>query len=106
MTKKNDIVVGRVAFGPPKKVLETPANRPVSPASAPLPEPLTVNSLLPRQGRFPVSRDHDLGIIECRVSECPANQHDRCSMPSCIKIGIDGKCELGEKARQKAREAK
>ena len=74
------------------------------------PAPPVVRSLSPRRGirghrdRHPVSRDYDMRSVKCRVSECPANQRDMCSMPSCISIRADGKCELGQKARDKAEE--
>lgn len=106
MAKKDDLVVGRVAFGPSKTLPDVPRGANMPPKIVPSQPPIEVHSLLPRPGRFPVSRDYDLGIIECKVSECPANEYDKCGMPSCIKIGTDGRCELGIKAREKARESK
>ncbi len=44
------------------------------------------------------SRDYGLPCIPCSVKGCPANVDGKCEMPSAIKIGSDGVCELGKKA--------
>ena len=44
------------------------------------------------------SRDYGLPCIPCSVRGCPANSNGKCEMPSAIKIGSDGVCELGKKA--------
>ena len=43
------------------------------------------------------SRDYELPVIPCRVSDCPCNHHERCEMPSAIQIGADGTCEMARR---------
>jgi hypothetical protein len=42
------------------------------------------------------SRDHHLENISCGIKKCPANKNGKCIMPSCIKIGEDGVCNIGK----------
>lgn len=46
-----------------------------------------------RPGRFPSSRDWNMPDIECDRKTCAANYKGKCVMPSCIKIGANGKCK-------------
>ena len=47
------------------------------------------------------SRDFNLENISCKITECPSNCFGGCTMPSCIIIGEDGKCETGKKYKKK-----
>ncbi len=47
------------------------------------------------------SRDFNLQNILCKITECPSNTYGICIMPSCIKIGENGICEMGEKYKKK-----
>jgi len=77
---RDDMVVGGIHFGP---------------STGP-----DVKGIRPKRPyQFPVSRDHQLSI-ECAVSECPAHRNNKCTMPSCIVIGSDGRCLLGVKSRK------
>jgi len=49
-------------------------------------------------GPFWESRDYGLPTIPCTVAKCPACENRKCTMPSAIIIGPDGKCQLGKKA--------
>ena len=57
-------------------------------------------------GGFPGSRDYCLPTIPCAVRECPCNKLGKCEVPSAIKIGSDGRCEMGVKARKALRKGK
>lgn len=41
---------------------------------------------------FPSCRDWSIPDIECSVESCVANYNSKCTMPSLIKIGANGKC--------------
>lgn len=56
-------------------------------------------------GRFPSSRDWHMPTIECGTKTCAANYKGKCVMPSCIKIGANGKC-LGNHPRKVAKKRK
>lgn len=47
------------------------------------------------------SRDFNLEDISCKIELCPSNSYGICIMPSCIKIGENGICEMGEKYMKK-----
>jgi hypothetical protein len=80
---RNDLILGGINFGPP-----------CSP-------PADVKRFREKPGpRFPRSRDYAISVIGCKVGECPANKNGACTMPSCISIGADGRCELGVKSRK------
>lgn len=49
-------------------------------------------------GRFPSSRDWNIPTIKCSVKTCVAN-YGKCTMPSLIEIGANGKCG-GNKKRK------
>jgi len=51
-----------------------------------------------KSGPFWESRDYALPTIPCTVTECPACENRKCTMPSAIVIGPDGRCQLGKKA--------
>ena len=53
------------------------------------------------------SRDFQSFDIPCSIVKCPANNgYDKCIMPSCIKIGIDGRCEMFKKINENKKEKK
>lgn len=47
-------------------------------------------------GGFGGSRDHGLPQIPCKVTACPCNTLGLCVMPSRIRIGADGVCEMAK----------
>lgn len=61
--------------------------------------------ILPDMGRFPSSRDWSMPSIECATKTCAANYNGSCVMPSCIKIGANGKC-LGNHPRKVSKKRK
>jgi len=41
---------------------------------------------------FPSSRDWNMPDVPCERKDCVANHASVCVMPSCIRIGAEGKC--------------
>ena len=48
---------------------------------------------------FPTSRDWNMPEIKCGRTKCVANYNGKCTMPSLLEIGNDGKCK-GYKKRK------
>jgi hypothetical protein len=59
-------------------------------------------SFMPKRGGADwVSRDYDLPVIPCRVTDCACNNgRGSCTMPSAISINAAGQCEEGLKYKE------
>ena len=49
--------------------------------------------------RYPTSRDWNMPEVKCGRKKCVANYNGKCTMPTLLEIGSDGKC-IGFKKRK------
>lgn len=55
-----------------------------------------------RSAKYPRSRDWAPHDVRCQVAYCPCNRHGRCTLPSQIDIGPDGKCRKADEFKTHA----